>query len=58
MNVFSVFKVSMKAYNICHHAIFISYGISTIKYWLLGIFKENELASSPLTLDKTNILWY
>ena len=38
--------------------IFISYGINTTKYWLRAIFKENELASSPLILHKANILWH
>ena len=38
--------------------IIISYCISTAKYWLHAIFKENELASSPLILHKANILWY
>ena len=28
------------------------------KYWLRAMFKENELASSPLILHKANILWY
>ena len=32
--------------------------INTTKYWLRAIFKENELASSPLILHKVNILWY
>ena len=36
----------------------ISYGIDTTKYWLRAVFKENKLASSPLILHKTNILWY
>ena len=36
--------------------ILTSYCIDTTKYWLHAIFKENELASSPLTLHKDNIL--
>ena len=36
--------------------ILTSYCIDTTKYWLRAILKENELASSPLTLHKDNIL--
>ena len=39
-------------------SILISYCIITTKYWLRAIFKENDLASSPLILQKANILWY
>ena len=39
-------------------SIFLSYCINTTKYWLRAVFKENELASSPLILHKANILWY
>ena len=34
--------------------VIISYFINTTKYWLPAIFKENELASSPLILHKVN----
>ena len=37
--------------------ILVSYCTNTTKYWLRAIFKENELASSPLILHKANILW-
>ena len=39
-------------------AIFIIYCINTTKYRPHAIFKENELASSPLILHKANILWH
>ena len=47
--------VTQKMYS---RLIIISYCINTTKYWLRAIFKENELASSPLILPKANILWY
>ena len=43
---------------VASYIIIISYCINTTKYWLRAIFKENEIANSPLTLHKANILWY